>query len=234
MFEVRGISKLPILKNISFSVGRGEVAIFLGSSGAGKTTFLRALNHLERVDGGGCLLDGVPLDLSLVGKKATIGMVFQHFNLFEHLSVEENIMLALMEQQGKSKEKALLIANGLLEKYHLADKAKLNVKKLSGGQKQRLAIARAVALKPEIICLDEPTSALDPFLTLEVAKYIKDLASQNHIVLITTHDMGLVKALEAKIFYLQAGGIVESGYKKEIEVDPDSYPLLANFMRGST
>ncbi len=234
MFEVKGIVKFPILKNISFSLGRGEVAIFLGSSGAGKTTFLRALNHLETIDEGVCLLNGVPLDLAIVGKKATVGMVFQHFNLFEHLSVEENITLALIKQQGKGKEEALAIATGLLERYHLADKAKLNVKRLSGGQKQRLAIARAVALKPEIICLDEPTSALDPFLTLEVAKYIKDLAKENHIVLITTHDMSLVQALDAKIFYLQGGEIVEGGYKKEIESNPCSYPLLAGFMQGST
>ncbi|MES2199991.1 MAG: ABC transporter permease subunit [Chlamydiota bacterium] len=228
--EVKNLSKAPILKKVSFAVKRGEVAVFLGSSGAGKTTLLRALNHLETLDDGECLLDGAPLNLSLVGKKSTAGMVFQHFNLFDHLTVEENVMLALMRQQGKDKEKAFSIAKGLLERYHLIDKAKVNVKTLSGGQKQRLAIARAVALEPEIICLDEPTSALDPFLTQEIAKYIKDLANENRIVLITTHDMSLLQALDAKVFFMQGGTIVESAYKKEIEANPSLYPLSAKFI----
>ncbi len=232
MFQVKNLSKAPILKKMSLEIKKGEIAVLLGGSGAGKTTFLRVLNHLETLDEGICLLDGVPLDLSLVGKEATIGMVFQHFNLFEHLSVEENITLALMKQQGKSKEKALFIAKSLLERYHLADKAKMNVKTLSGGQKQRLAIARAVALEPKIICLDEPTSALDPFLTQEVARYIKELASENRIVLITTHDMSLLQALDAKVFFMQGGEVVESAEKKEIEANPHLYPLISSFLKS--
>jgi ABC-type polar amino acid transport system ATPase subunit len=234
MLEVKGMSKAPILNKLNFTVKRGEIAVFLGSSGAGKSTFLRALNHLETLDEGVCLLDGAPLDLSLVGKKGTIGMVFQHFNLFEHLSVEKNITLALIQQQGKSKESAALTAKKLLERYHLSDKAKVNVKNLSGGQKQRLAIARAVALEPQIICLDEPTSALDPFLTQEIAKYIKELAEEGRMVVITTHDMGLLQAIEAKVFFLQGGEVVESAEKKEIEDSPALYPLIASFLQCQT
>lgn len=231
MFTVKGLSKAPVLKDITFEIKRGEIGVLLGGSGAGKTTLLRALNHLETLEEGTCSLDGVLLDLSRARKDSTIGMVFQQFNLFDHLTAEENIMLALIKQQGKDRKKALSIATDLLERYHLIGKARVNVKTLSGGEKQRLAIARAVALEPEIICLDEPTSALDPLLTQEVAKYIQELAKENRIVLVTTHDMSLLQALEARIFFMQKGAIIENVEKRELEANPTLYPLVTSFIK---
>jgi polar amino acid transport system ATP-binding protein len=141
-----------ILDHVSLNVGKGEVAILLGSSGVGKSTLLRILNNLESLDSGSITLDGKPLDLQQVNKDHTVGIVFQNFNLFEHLTVQENITLALEKTSGKSKKEAQAIARALLKRYGLEDKANNYVTQLSGGQKQRLAIARTLALKPKIVC----------------------------------------------------------------------------------
>ncbi len=159
-------------------------------------------------------------------------MVFQHFNLFEHLSVEENITLPLLIQK-KSKEEAKQIAKGLLKRYGLEDKAEMSSQKLSGGQKQRLAIARSLALNPQIICLDEPTSALDPTLTNQIAQYIKELAQEGRIVLITTHDMSLVDQLEASWFLMREGTIKEHCLAEEYKADSTRFPLLQDFFGHS-
>lgn len=233
MLNVKNVAKSikgkTILNSISFDVPRGKVAAFLGSSGAGKTTLLRILNNLESLDAGTVLLDGVALDLHKVSKNHTVGMVFQHFNLFEHLSVQENITLPLC-QQGSSKEHALALAQRLLQKYGLIDKAKNNPSKLSGGQKQRLAIARSEALNPQIICMDEPTSALDPILTSQVATFVQDLAKDNRIVLLTTHDMGLIARLDCHLFFMKDGNIVEQTTKEAFKASPASFPHLRSYL----
>src|SRR5262249_41767823 len=155
-------------------------------SGVGKSTLLRVLNNLEQYDAGTFYLDDQPLNLATVSKQHTVGMVFQHFDLFEHLSVQDNILLALTKAQHKSHEEALHLAHAELVRFGLEEKASTNVCKLSGGQKQRLALARTLALNPQIVCLDEPTSALDPHLTGQVATYISELAQDGRIVLVAT------------------------------------------------
>lgn len=172
----KNISGKQVLKNLNFEVGEGSVAIFLGESGAGKSTLLRVLNNLESYDQGSYLL---------LDERHTIGMVFQHFHLFEHLNVEENITCALTNCKGLAKKEAKSIANQLLERYGLQEYHQSSVCNLSGGQKQRLAIARTLALDPKVVCLDEPTSALDPGLTKQVAKFIAELIAENRIVLLS-------------------------------------------------
>lgn len=222
------IGNKEILRNVSFEVDHGQIGIFLGGSGVGKSTLLRVLNHLETYDKGTFILDGTSLDLADANKNHMMGMVFQHFNLFENLNVERNITLALTKVLRKSNEEAHRMAMDLLERYGLSHLAQNSVHKLSGGQKQRLAIARTLALNPKIICLDEPTSALDPQLKAQMAGYIRELANDQRIVLIATHDTGLIAQLEAKLFLMQNGTIVES---KEQEEDLDIYPRLSGFLK---
>jgi len=233
MLKVKNLSKTiqkkSILKNLSFEIDHGSIGIFLGGSGAGKSTLLRILNNLDTADSGAFTLDGVTLNLASINSTHTIGMVFQHFNLFEHLTSEENITLPLIKCKGVSKGEAEMIAHGLLERYSLLDKAKINVSNLSGGQKQRLAIARTLALDPKIICLDEPTSALDPRLTNQVAKFITELSEENRIVLLTTHDMKLLEQLNGQLFLIEEGTIVESGQKSDCISNPSTYPKLASY-----
>lgn len=231
MLEVKGLVKQfkhrMVLRDICFEVARGEIGIFLGGSGAGKTTLLRILSNLEGYDAGEFYLGGQTLDLSKVTQDHTVGMVFQQFNLFEHLSVEENITLALEKCQGMCRAKALAVAHEQLYKYGLIDKAKESVHSLSGGQKQRLAIARTLALNPKIVCLDEPTSALDPRLTAQVAAIIRELAAEQRIVLLTTHDMQLLELLElaeGSLFLMEGGEIIERGTA--------SHPKLRSFIGG--
>jgi ABC-type polar amino acid transport system ATPase subunit len=232
MLSVKNLCKSfrgkSILNSLSFDVPRGSVAAFLGGSGAGKTTLLRLLNNLESFDEGTVTLDDQTLDLKRVNKNHAVGMVFQHFNLFEHLSVEQNITLPLT-LQGWTKEEAKATASLLLQKYGLLEHAKMNIGKLSGGQKQRLAIARTQALKPQIICLDEPTSALDPILTGQVATYVQDLARDNHIVLLTTHDMGLIKHLDCYLFFVQEGRIIEKTTTADFRETPANFPYFSRY-----
>ncbi len=214
MLKIKKLTKTfkekPILQGLDMEINHGEIGIFLGGSGAGKSTLLRILNHLETYDSGTLTLDEQPLNAK------EVGMVFQHFNLFEHLSVEENIILPLVKCQNKDKSEAKIIANDLLKHYGLADKAHSYPSQLSGGQKQRLAIARTLALNPKVICLDEPTSALDPKLTAQVATYITELAKENRIILLTTHDTHLVKLLQGKLFLLENGKITETKSKLQL------------------
>lgn len=236
MFKVQNLSKTilekVIFKNISFEVDHGQIAIFLGGSGVGKSTLLRILNHLEGYNEGKFFLDDTELNLADVNKNHTVGMIFQHFNLFEHLSVEENITLALTKVKKKTADEACEIARQLLLKYGLADKGKGSIHKLSGGQKQRLAIARTLALDPKIICFDEPTSALDPFLTGQVAGFISDLAKEGRIVLLTTHDKNLVDQLDGKLMLLQQGEIIESVLKRDFDENPGGWKRLERFLKG--
>lgn len=223
---VKKAGERTILDGVSFSCARGEVAVFLGGSGVGKSTLLRVLNNLEMVQKGSLQLDGSPLAFGQVG------MVFQHFNLFNHLSVLDNITIALVQCKGLSQNAANQIAHSLLGKYGLLDKAHLSVKKLSGGQKQRVAIARTIAMNPQIICMDEPTSALDPQLTKQVAGMIIDLAKQGSIVLVTTHDTSLIDALPATFHLMEQGRIVESAASDQLKAEGFNFPKIVDFLKN--
>lgn len=237
MLKIEHVTKTydhkTILNDVSLHVNKGEIAVLLGASGVGKSTMLRILNNLETVDMGQFYLDGKPLDLTKVNQTHTVGFVFQNFNLFDHLSVAENITLALEKALGKTKEEAHTIAIALLEHYGLADKAHAYPADLSGGQKQRLALARTLALKPKVVCLDEPTSALDPLLTAYVANIIQELSKDGYIVLVATHDTSLLERLHCTIYLMKHGKIVETAPSKDFAQNPNAYPQIKNFIAGT-
>jgi polar amino acid transport system ATP-binding protein len=230
----KSIKSKKILKDISLMALAGQVTFLLGESGTGKSTLLRILNGLESYNSGTITVDGKTLNAANV--HALVNLVFQHFNLFLHLTVLENITLALQHVHHKTQQEAEHIARTLLEKYKLADKADASVSSLSGGQKQRLAIARAVATNPYVICLDEPTSALDPFLTSHVAQQIQQLADEGRIVLVATHDMNLVmnSNVQGIVHLMQQGEIIETASTAEIKSDANKFKQLSIFMKGGS
>lgn len=236
MLKINNLTKSfhakKIINNISFAVEKGEIALFLGSSGVGKSTLLRILNNLETVDKGTITLDDKELNLATINKTHTVGMVFQHFNLFDHLTVEQNITLPIERVLKKDNATAQNIAHNLLDRYGLIDKKNKYAAQLSGGQKQRLAIARALAMEPKIICLDEPTSALDPVLTTYVAHNIQQLANDGYIVLVATHDTDLIKKINCSIYLMSKGSIIEKAQSEELVNNPDKFPLIKNFIAG--
>lgn len=236
MLTIRNICKKfhnrTILADVSLTAMKGEVVILLGPSGVGKSTLLRVLNNLEEVDSGTIMLDGASLLKD--GHQRSVGMVFQNFNLFEHVSVERNISLALEKVIGASPTQAHAIAMKMLGQYGLEQKAKMSVAQLSGGQKQRLAIARAVALKPSVICMDEPTSALDPLLTNQVAAHIQQLATDGYIVLVATHNVSILDKLDATVCLMRDGTIVETVHTSVLKKNKDASPLISSFISGST
>ena len=221
-----------VLDSVSLSVCHGEIALLLGPSGVGKSTLLRILNNLEIPDAGFFELDGKPLDLTQVHVTHTVGMVFQQFNVFEHLTVLENITLVLEKVLKKHRSEAQRIAYNLLERYGLRDQAHQSVHALSGGQKQRLAIARALTLHPSVICFDEPTSALDPVLKNYVATLIRELVHQNIIILIASHDINLIYKLSCTVYLMHEGKIIESARSEEFKAHPSLYPALERFTAG--
>ena len=221
-----------IVADISFTVNHGQIAVFLGSSGVGKSTLLRIFNNLESLDGGTITLDGKPLDIGRVNQDHTVGMVFQHSNLFDHLTIEENITLALIHVMKKSEKDAKDIAHSLLAKYSLLDQANKYPAQLSGGQRQRVAIIRTLAMKPKVICFDEPTSALDPLLTNYVAQNLQELAHEGYIILIATHDTAILDKLDATIYLMQDGMIIETANSKEYAKNPRTYPFIHRFVSG--
>ena len=223
-----------VLNDVSLSVQKGEIAVLLGSSGVGKSTLLRVLSDLDRADSGTIYFNNKKLDPATMHKQHLVGMVFQQFNLFEHLNVEQNITLALEKVAGKTAQEASHIAHKLLEHYGLADKAQAHISQLSGGQKQRLAIARSLAMKPEILCLDEPTSALDPLLTTHVGNTITQLAHEGYIVLVATHDTSLLDKLDCTIYLMEHGSIVQTARSADFKAHPEQYPLITRFVSGTT
>jgi polar amino acid transport system ATP-binding protein len=237
MLSIKHLSKKfhgkKVIDDVSFDVGKGEIAVLLGPSGVGKSTLLRVLNNLEKIDGGSITFNGKPLDLSNVTKAPICGMVFQQFNLFNHLTVLENITLALEKTGGKSKKEATTIALELLNHYGLSDKAHAYPNQLSGGQKQRLALARTVALKPKILCFDEPTSALDPLLTTHVANTMQELVREGYIILIATHDTTLLEKLLCTIYLMDNGRIIETASSEAFRNNPAAYPRIAKFVAGN-
>lgn len=210
----KNFGSLEVLKDISLDINEGEVICLIGPSGSGKSTFLRCLNRLEDITSGSVIIDGEDITdpkLDINKKRENIGMVFQHFNLFPHMTVKENIMLAPVELKKMTSAEAEQTAYQLLERVGLKDKADSYPAQLSGGQKQRVAIARALAMKPDIMLFDEPTSALDPEMVGEVLAVMKDLASQGMTMIVVTHEMGFAREVGTKVIFMDGGYIVEQG-----------------------
>lgn len=212
-----------VLKGIDLEVAEGEVVCIIGPSGSGKSTLLRCLNKLEEVTDGHVLIDGKDItekttDINEVREE--IGMVFQHFNLFPHLSVMDNITLAPVELKRENKEAARVKAVELLETVGLSEKADAFPSSLSGGQKQRVAIARALAMNPEIMLFDEPTSALDPEMVGDVLEVMKKLAKQGMTMVVVTHEMGFAREVADRVIFMDGGVIVEEGPPSEIFHSP--------------
>ncbi|WP_291453899.1 amino acid ABC transporter ATP-binding protein [Abiotrophia sp. HMSC24B09] len=224
---VRGLKKQygdnVVLKSIDLTIQPGEVVCVIGPSGSGKSTMLRCLNRMEEINGGKVLIDGVDItdpkeDINKI--RQNIGMVFQHFNLFPHLSVLDNITLAPMELKGLSKVEAESLALYLLESVGLADKAHVAPNSLSGGQKQRVAIARALAMQPDVLLFDEPTSALDPEMVGDVLDVMKRLAEDGMTMIVVTHEMGFAREVADRVIFMDGGFIVEEGAPEELFSKP--------------
>jgi len=229
----KDFGELKVLKNCSLSVEQGEVVCLIGPSGAGKSTFLRSLNHLEKITSGKIWVEEVLLDdridsvnqIKMSAKERQkslleMGMVFQRFNLFPHLTVFENIMLAPMEVRKMKRAEAEVIVRNLLEKVGLSDKADTYPSKLSGGQQQRVAIARALAMQPKMMLFDEPTSALDPELVGEVLQVMKDLAEEGMTMIVVTHEMGFAKEVADRVVFMYEGTILEVDTPEVIFTNP--------------
>ena len=211
-----------VLKGIDLHVGSGEVVVIIGPSGSGKSTVLRCMNYLEAPTSGSVVIDGLDLsDKHNLNKVRTeVGMVFQHFHLFPHMTVMDNLMLAPMKVRGTKKEEARKVGMDLLEKVGLADKADAYPDSLSGGQKQRVAIARALAMKPKVMLFDEPTSALDPEMVHEVLDVMKSLAKEGMTMVVVTHEMGFAKEVASRVLFVDQGQILEQGTPQEIFETP--------------
>ena len=236
MIEVKNLKisfgNLHVLKDVSLKIEKGEKIVIIGPSGSGKSTFLRCLNRLETPDGGQILFQGNDLtdpktNLDLCRQK--MGMVFQHFNLFPHLTVLQNITLAPVTLKLKTEEKAKAEAMQLLERIGLPDKANVYPSTLSGGQKQRIAIVRSLAMHPDVMLFDEPTSALDPEMVGEVLEVMKDLAKEGMTMAVVTHEMGFAKEVADRVLFMNNGYIEEEGTPEEIFQHPKSERLQQFF-----
>lgn len=217
-----------VIKGISTTICRGDVVAVIGPSGCGKSTFLRSMNCLEDPTGGRVTFEGTNItdedvDINLVREK--IGMVFQQFNLFPNMTVSENIMLAPVKRKKMTKEEAAVKADELLDRIGLSDKADSYPAMLSGGQKQRIAIARALAMNPDVMLFDEPTSALDPEMVGEVLSLIKELAAEGMTMVIVTHEMGFAKEVANRVLFLNEGQIQEENTPEELFEHPQNARL---------
>ena len=224
---VRGLKKsfgnLEVLKDISIEIEEGEVVCMIGPSGSGKSTFLRCLNRLEKITAGEVVVDGHPIsdsNTNINKVRENIGMVFQHFNLFPHLTVLRNITLAPTELKLMNKGQADKKAVELLGRVGLSDKAEVYPGQLSGGQKQRVAIARSLAMNPDVMLFDEPTSALDPEMVGEVLEVMKKLAAEGMTMVVVTHEMGFAREVADRVVFMDEGYIVEEGTPEEIFGNP--------------
>ncbi|MBR3970342.1 MAG: amino acid ABC transporter ATP-binding protein [Ruminococcus sp.] len=237
MISVNNLNKsfgeLHILKNISEHISKGEKVVIIGPSGSGKSTFLRCLNLMEIPTSGEIVFDGVDItkanikEVNLLRRK--MGMVFQHFNLFPHLTIKKNITLAPVKLGIMSKEQADKRAMELLEKVGLADKAEQYPTQISGGQKQRIAIARSLAMNPEVMLFDEPTSALDPEMVGEVLNLMKELADDGMTMVVVTHEMGFAREVASRVMFMEDGNILEQGSPEEFFGNPKN-PRLKEFL----
>jgi polar amino acid transport system ATP-binding protein len=239
MVFARGVRKsfgsLEVLKGIDLIVPTGSVACIIGPSGSGKSTFLRCINHLEPMSAGVLLVDGefVGYDLRddklyevhgdrLCQRRANIGMVFQSFNLFSHMTVMENLIEAPVQVRRLGLAQAKATAESLLARVGLSDKARRYPRELSGGQQQRVAIARAMAMSPKVLLFDEPTSALDPELVGEVLQVMRDLAASGMTMIVVTHEIGFAREVGDQLIFMDEGVIVESGSPRAMIADPQS------------
>lgn len=229
MIKVSGLKKsfsdLEVLKGIDQHVRKGEKIVLIGPSGSGKSTFLRCLNLLETPTEGEILIEGesITAPKTNVNKlREKMGMVFQHFNLFPHLSVIENITLAPIKVKKKNSSEANKKAIELLNIVGLSDKADSYPGQLSGGQKQRIAIARALAMEPDIMLFDEPTSALDPEMVGEVLEVMKNLANAGMTMVVVTHEMGFAREVASRVLFMDDGMVVEEGSPEKLFGDPQN------------
>ena len=236
LLEVKNIKKsfddLEVLKDISMSVAESEVISILGPSGSGKSTFLRCLNRLEEPTSGHIWFDGVDIadkSVNIDKHRQKMGMVFQHFNIFPHMSVIDNITLAPVLLGKMSKDEAVVKAESLLARVGLSDKRDNKPSRLSGGQKQRLAIVRALAMEPEVMLFDEPTSALDPEMVGEVLEVIKSLAKNNMTCVIVTHEMGFAREVCNRVLFMDEGVIMEQGDPHQVFDHPQN-PRTQDFL----
>jgi len=228
----KSFGSLQVLKGINVTIKEKEVVCVIGPSGSGKSTFLRCLNALEEVTSGEVIIDGKNLTDSKIDINAVrsqVGMVFQHFNLFPHMTVLENVTLGPIKVKGMTKAEAEKIAIPILEKVGLSDKAKVYPDSLSGGQKQRVAIARSLAMNPKVMLFDEPTSALDPELVDDVLKVMKDLAKEGMTMVVVTHEMGFAREVGDRVLFMDEGIIMEEGTPKEIFENPQN-PRTQGFL----
>lgn len=237
VLEVRGLSKSfganNVLRDISLTIHKGETVCLLGPSGSGKSTLLRCMNWLEEPDGGMVLLNGHPVgvrpgsslrmtDKDLAAMRTRIGMVFQHFALWPHMTVLQNVMEAPVHVLGQNKAEARHNAEALLQRVGLADKLDSFPARLSGGQKQRVGIARSLAMKPDVILFDEPTSSLDPELVGEVLAVMQDLVREGMTMVVVTHEMGFARDVASRVVFMDAGKIVETGPPDQFFAAPET------------
>lgn len=219
----KNFGKLEVLQDISGDIYEGEVVVIIGPSGSGKSTFLRCLNRLEEITSGEVIVDGNNISdkkIDINKARENIGMVFQHFNLFNNLSVMQNLMLAPVDLKKATKEEARTQALQMLDKVGLSDKVDAYPAQLSGGQKQRVAIARALCMNPDIMLFDEPTSALDPEMVGEVLSVMKQLAADGMTMVIVTHEIGFAREVADRVIFMDGGYIVEEGTPEEIFQNP--------------
>lgn len=234
MIDVKNLQKhfggLQVLRGVNLTINKGDCVVLVGPSGCGKSTFLRCLNRLEEPDGGQIIFNGEEVtdkDIDRVRQK--MGMVFQHFNLFNNLNVLGNMMLAPTELKKATKAQAKENALRLLTRVGLADKAEAYPAQLSGGQKQRVAIARALAMNPDIMLFDEPTSALDPEMVGEVLQVMKQLASEGMTMVVVTHEIGFAREVASRVIFMEGGYIVEEGTPDEVINHPQQ-PRTIDFL----
>lgn len=237
MIEVKDLKKsfgdLEILKGVNTTIERNEKVVIIGQSGSGKSTFLRCLNRLEKPTGGSIVFEGTDLttasEKQLYKVREKMGMVFQHFNLFPHLTIRGNLTLAPVKLRLLSKDEANERAENMLRKVGLYDKADSYPNMLSGGQKQRIAIARALVMNPDVMLFDEPTSALDPEMVGEVLELMKQLAAEGMTMIVVTHEMGFAREVASRVLFMDGGVIAEENEPNEFFNAPKN-PRLQSFL----
>lgn len=221
----KNFGKLEVLKDITTDIYEGEVVVILGPSGCGKSTFLRCINRLEDITAGDMVVDGNHMDdkkININKARENVGMVFQHFNLFNNLNVIDNLTLAPIQVKKMKKDEAKELAMKMLGKVGLEDKADAYPSMLSGGQKQRVAIARALCMNPDIMLFDEPTSALDPEMVGEVLNVMRELAEEGMTMVIVTHEIGFAREVANRVLFIYDGRILEEGTPQEVIYDPQT------------